>query len=217
MAYDAFADLLENDTIIADAEDVALEEATKEKQIDTPLFTITFHNYQVGNTIVEGANGLFLGDLFNLCDRIVIRIATAIINAQELIFGLEAVATGTAKSISACFHENFTLKEEFHGTLDDTKLQKAAAYAAEIHAYMKTLDALIDSRAVLLPMARRGLQFAWNSEKQEPITNLKEALQYRLKTSSTKKSAEKRWADQKNNKGKTVKALDFMSLSDVLG
>lgn len=217
MAFDVFADLLENDAVIAAAEDVTLEEEHKEKQIETPLFTITFHNYQVGNTIVDGANGLFLGDLFNLCDRIVIRIATAIINAQELIFGVEAVATGTAKSISLCFDEDFKLKPEYASTLDDTKLQKASSYAAEINAYMKTLDALIDSRAALLPMARRGLQFAWNSEKQEPITNLKEALQYRLKTSATKKSAEKRWADQKNNKGKTVKALDFMSLSDVLG
>ena len=216
MSFDTFAELLANDTIVA-AEDIELVESVKEKQLVTPLFTVTFHNMEIAGTIVDGANGLFLGDLFNLADRVVVRVATAIVNAQELLFGLEAVATGSAKSIVECFNEDLTLKPEYCAHLDDAKIKQAVAYAAEIQAYMKTLYALIAERERLIPMARRKLQLAWNSEKQEAVTDLKEALAYRIATGSTKKSAIKRWNEQKNSKGKVVNNLTKASLADLLG
>lgn len=214
MSFEYLSNVL-NDTI-HEAEEFVVQESTKEKTISTPLFTLTFHNMETGGVLVDGANGLFLGDLFNLCDRLVVRIATATVNIQELLFGLEATATNKTKPIGECFDDQFNLLPKWKEKLTEKQQKTAITLAAEIHAYMVTLSALIKARAQLLPMAKRELQLAWNSEKQQPITNLSEALKYRIMTGNTRKSVLKRWNDQKTSSEQVTRPLSLSSLADLL-
>lgn len=184
LSIDALTNALTNNDAEGDRDEFVFSEGNI--AIETPLFTIMFHNIERHGIMVNGARALYLADIMNLPDRLTIRIATEMLEGQITLFGGNAVLDGTAPSFLQAF-ENGELKAEYMENLTSTQLDTLRFNYARISAYLETIDAIVKERQRLMPLSRRPVQYAWDTQNTKPINDFTAALRYRLQNNQVLK------------------------------
>lgn len=214
----SFADMLE-----AFADDVqtakeAVIEVQNVREITTPLFTITFKNHTINDIEIDPTKGLIASNIFNMCDKFIIQIASNAITGRQLICGDEAVANDTAPNFMSFFTENGQLKNEFSTKLTESQIMKVEILYAETNALLSTVRDLIDNHRKMFPTSKYGPQLAYNINAEganKGIYNLKDAIQYRIQTSSKLRDI-KRSVENRLKSTQVVDALKYASIHEVL-
>lgn len=199
-------------------------EAAKESAIDitpvtiieTPLFDIHFKKHTVGSTEIDPTKGFTALNVFSICDKLIVQIATDAITGRATIFGEEAVANNSAPNFLTVFDPEGQLVDEHRVKLKDSDIQRVEHIHASIRAIYATLQALVVAHSKLFPLSRTGIQLAWNSETTKGIYDIKEALTYRINSNSKLRDI-KRNVEARKNQRNTINALEYASFSDVLG
>lgn len=213
----SFADL--NDVFsneVANAEEAVAIDITPVTVIETPLFDIHFKTYEVGNTKVDSTKGFVSLNIFSLCDKLIVQIATEAISGRALIFGEQAVAENTAPNFLTVFNENGQLKEEQAKLMKASDVQRVEQLYASVKACYDTLQAMIAAHKRIFPLSRKGIQLAWNAEKTTGIYDVKEALTYRLQNNSKLRDI-KRNVENRKSQQNGANILTYANFSDVLG
>ena len=200
---------------INDADDAIINVNPKRNSIETPLFDITFKKSKLGDIEIDGSKGLVALDLFNFCDRLVVRVATDAVKTRILVCGEKAIADDTAPLFQDLF-DNGKLKEEYAKKLSDAQILLAETLFASITTYIISINEIAKAREEMFPLAKSQLQYAYNSTTRKGIFNLKEAIAYRISTSPTllklKDDAKKRKENQQD-----MASISQSNISKVLG
>ena len=208
---EAFADDVQN------AKEAVIE-VNNVREICTPLFTITFKNHTVNDIEIDPTKGLIASNIFNMCDKFIIQIASNAITGRQMICGDEAVANDTAPNFMSFFTDAGTLKEEFSTKLTESQIMKIEMLFAETNALLMTVRELISHHRKMFPTSKYGPQLAYNinaDSVNKGIYDLKEAIQYRIKTSSKLRDI-KRSVENRLKSTQVVDALKYASIHEVL-
>jgi hypothetical protein len=200
---------------IETAKDIVVD-ITPVTVVETPLFNIHFKNYEFCESKLDPTKGFTALNVFSICDKLIIQIASDAITGRTIVFGEDAVANNTTPNFLTVFNEKGNLLEEWRVTLKDSDAKRVEQLYTAIKAHHETVQALIVAHSKMFPLSRTGLQLAWDSETTSGIYKLPEALAYRIRTNSKLRDIKKKVEARKHQR-ETIDALQYAKFSDVLG
>ena len=215
MSINALEEMYSDEVKTAEPETDNITSIERNMVVSTPMFDITFKKFKFQDNEINSSRGLMALDLFNFVDKLVVQIARENVELRRMVFGEEALADDVAPTIKEMFNSTGTLKEEYKTSLTEAQIQRAETTYALLVGYLETIRALANARTEFFSGARSSIQYAYNAEARKGISDLKEAIEYRIKTNPQLRELKKRVSKRREG-GKEIEALHYGSVSDIL-
>lgn len=190
------------------------EKNLRSKTVSTPLFDITFKEAESNDHIVRGFAGL---EPIAMLNQLAAALVNGIVrNAYDIkveVVGVEAIAAGTDPLIYTLF-ENGRLKDLYRRNTN--KVTEMERMFARMDALVQSAKALKEEYSKLFPSAKNDLQYTFSVESWSGISDLKEAIEYRMERHKPRLADIKNFQDKKNGIGE-IAARENMDVQTILG